>query len=116
MLPQWFFMLGNIINKIIIGFGVFLIAFAVFLVIRCFYLNNAVDKLKKENTTLQGEKNALYETIKGYENAKVESDKTIKMLRDAAEQDKNNLYWYHQRVPADVLSVLQKRHNRDKAN
>ena len=116
MLPLWFFMLGNVINKIIIGLAVFLICLAIFLAVRCFYLDNVVDTLKKENTALQGEKNALLETIKGYENAKVESDKTIKELRNAANLAKENLDWYYQRVPADVLNVLQKRHNRNKTN
>lgn len=83
----------------------------VFLALWCFYLNYRVDALKKENNALQGEKNALYETIKGYENAKVESDKTIKKLRDAAENDKNNLDWYNERVPYDVLDIMQKQYN-----
>lgn len=90
----------------------------VFLALWCFYLNYRVDILKKENDALQVEKNALNETvkgyeetIKGYENAKVESDKTIKKLRDAAEQDKKNLDWYNERVPYDVLDVVQKQYN-----
>ena len=110
MLPLWYFMLGSIkMTKIIICLAAFLALWAV-----C--LNYRVNTLKKENIALQSEKNALLETIKDYENAKVESDKTIKMLRDTTKSNKENLDWYNQRVPADVLNVLQKRHNRNKAN
>lgn len=93
-----------------------IILIAVFLALWCIYLNYSMGILKRENITLQGEKNALYETIKRYENAKTESDKTIKRLRDAVEQDKDNLDWYNKRIPHDVVAVLQKQYNDCRSN
>lgn len=93
-----------------------IILISVFLALWCFYLNYSIDLLKKENISLQGEKNALSETIKGYKNAKVESDRTIKKLRAAAEKDKENLDWYNQRVPYDVLDIMQKQYDNNKTD
>lgn len=93
-----------------------IILIAVFLALWCIYLNYSIDILKKENITLQIEKNALSEVIKGYENAKMESDKTIKKLRAAAEKDKENLDWYNQPVAYDVLDIMQKQYNNHKAH
>lgn len=93
-----------------------MILLSVFLALWCFYLNCRIDLFKKENISLQGEKNALSEIIKGYENAKVESDRTIKKLRAATENNKENLDWYNQRVPYDVLDIMQKQYSNRKAD
>lgn len=87
-----------------------------FLALWCVYLNFKVDALKNENMALQTQKNALVKAIKDFENAKIESDKTIKMLREAANKSQANINWYNECVPDDVLNVLQKRHLARQAN
>lgn len=71
---------------------------------------------KKEITTLENEKIALFQNIERYKNAEMEANKTIKSLRQSAESNKNCLDWSRTPVCADMLNILQERHNRNRAN
>ena len=75
-----------------------------------------IDDLKKQNARLEAEKNNLSLLIKDYKNAQMEADKTIKTLRDAVKDNKENLDWYNDRVPYDVLDIMSKRYNGNKTN
>lgn len=70
---------------------------------------------QKENAVLESEKKGLINIVKGYQNAEVEANITIKELRGQL-LDKNNLDWYNTAIPADLLDSLRKRHNRNRKN
>lgn len=70
----------------------------------------------KEIESLKGEKDNLINIIEDYKNAEVEANKSIKQLRKAIENSKDNLYWYNTPIPADLLNVMQERHNRNRKN
>lgn len=94
----------------------YILIFAIAISVWCYYLNYRVDTLKKQNARLEAEKNSLSLVIKDYKNAQMEADKTIKTLRDAVEKNKENLDWYNDRVPYDVLDIMQKQYNGNKTN
>ena len=68
---------------------------------------------QKENAVLESEKKGLINIVKGYQNAEVEANITIKELREQL-VDKNNLDWYNGAIPADLLDSVRKRHNRNR--
>lgn len=68
----------------------------------------------KEIESLKGEKDNLINIIEGYKNAEMEANKSIKQLRKALENSKDNLDWYNTPIPSDLLNVLQERHNRNR--
>lgn len=70
----------------------------------------------KEIESLKGEKDNLINIIEGYKNAEMEANKSIKQLRKAIEDNKDNLDWYYQPIPFDLLNVMQERHNRNRKN
>ena len=70
----------------------------------------------KEIESLKGEKDNLISIIEGYKNAEVEANKSIKQLRKAIENSKDNMDWYNTPIPADLLNVMQERHNRNRKN
>lgn len=72
----------------------------------------ANDKIK----SLESEKNNLVNIVKGYQNAEVEANITIKQLRDKIRDNKKSSDWYNTPIPTDVLDVMQKRHNRRRKN
>lgn len=92
-----------------------MIAFVILCCI-CVYLNRRVDTLKEENARLESEKNNLSLMIKEYKNAQMEADKTIKKLRESIKDNQENLDWYNERVPYDVLDIMQKQYSNNKAN
>ena len=70
----------------------------------------------KEIESLKGEKDNLINIIEGYKNAEMEANKSIKQLRKALENSKDNLDWYNAPIPADLLGVMRERHNRNRKN
>lgn len=68
---------------------------------------------QKENAVLESEKKGLINIVKGYQNAEVEANITIKELREQL-VDKNNLDWYNGAIPANLLDRVRKRHNRNR--
>ena len=94
----------------------YILIFAIAISIWCYYLNCRVDDLKKQNARLEAEKNSLSLLIKDYKNAQMEADKAIKTLRDAVKDNKENLDWYNDRVPYDILDIMSKRYNGNKTN
>lgn len=70
---------------------------------------------QKENAVLEREKKGFINIVKGYQNAEVEANITIKELRSQL-SDKNNLDWYNGAIPADLLDSVRKRHNRNRKN
>lgn len=70
---------------------------------------------QKENAVLESEKKGLINIVKGYQNAEVEANITIKELRSQL-LDKSNLDWYNGAIPADLLDSVRKRHNRNRKN
>lgn len=65
---------------------------------------------------LESEKNNLINIVKGYQNVEVEANITIKQLRDKIRNNNQSNDWYNTPIDANVLNILQKRHNRNKAN
>ena len=68
----------------------------------------------KEITALENDKDKLINTIKEYQNAEMEANKSIKQLRETLKSNQANMDWYRQPLPVDVLNVLQERHNRNR--
>lgn len=91
--------------KYLLIYAVILFIWAVFNQFRVNLLQAEAKKLEINNQNLQIQ-------IGRMKNAEKEASTTIAALRKAAEADKKNLDWYRQPVPADVLTELQKRHNR----
>lgn len=71
---------------------------------------------QKEVATLESEKNSLTNMVKGYQNAEVEANITIRELRNKIRDNQKSIDWYNTPIPDDVLDVLQKRHNRNRKN
>lgn len=69
---------------------------------------------QKEITALESEKNGLINMMKGYQNAEVEANLTIKQLRNQIRDNKESTDWYNTPVPVELLDVIRKRHNRKK--
>lgn len=69
---------------------------------------------QKEITVLESEKNGLINAMKGYQNAEVEANLTIKQLRNQIRDNKESTDWYNTPIPTDVLDIIRKRHNRKK--
>ena len=54
--------------------------------------------------------------VKGYQNAEVEANITIRELRNKIRDNQKSIDWYNTPIPTDVLNVLQERHNRRRKN
>lgn len=65
---------------------------------------------------LESEKNNLVNIVKGYQNAEVEANITIKQLRDKIRNNNQSNNWYNTPIPSDLIDVVRKRHNRNKTN
>lgn len=90
-----------------------IVVIAVFLGVGALYLNYRVDCLKKENITLENEKNGLKDRIKGYEdaiqkynNAQERAGKTIEKVRTIVRNVKSDCDCYHTALPNDVRRLL----------
>lgn len=94
----------------------YIVILAVFLAACLYFTFNrlviANDKIK----SLESEKNNLVNIVKGYQNAEVEANITIKQLRDKIRDNKKSSDWYNTPIPTDVLDVMQERHNRRRKN
>lgn len=71
---------------------------------------------QNEIATLESEKNNLTNMVKGYQNAEVEANITIRELRNKIRDNQKSIDWYNTPIPTDVLNVLQERHNRRRKN
>ena len=71
---------------------------------------------REEITTLESEKNRLTNIVKGYQNAEVEANITIRELRNKIRDNQKSVDWYNTPIPSDVLNILQERHNRRRKN
>ena len=83
----------------------------------CLYF--AIDRLviaKDKINSLESEKNRLTNIVKGYQNAEVEANITIKQLRDKIRNNNQSNDWYNTPIDANVLNILQERHNRRRKN
>lgn len=69
-----------------------------------------------EIESLRDEKNKLMDLLEEAQNAEMEANKSIKQLRKAIENSKDNLDWYNTPIPSDLLNVMQERHNRNRKN
>lgn len=75
-----------------------------------------IKALDKEITDLESEKTRLTNIVKGYQNAEVEANITIRELRNKIRDNKQSTDWYNTPIDANVLNVLQERHNRNRKN
>ena len=92
---------------------------AVLAVILAVCLYFAIDRLviaKDKINSLESEKNRLTNIVKGYQNAEVEANITIKQLRDKIRNNNQSNDWYNTPIDANVLNILQERHNRRRKN
>lgn len=83
----------------------------------CLYF--AINRLVVANdkiNSLESEKNNLINIVKGYQNAEVEANITIRELRDKIRNNNQSNNWYNTPIPFELLDVVQKRHNRNKTN
>lgn len=69
-----------------------------------------------EIESLRDEKNKLMDLLEEAQNAEVEANKSIKRLRRVIENSKASMDWYNTPIPADLLDVMQERHNRNRKN
>ena len=88
----------------------------VFLAICVIILFNLYTNSRNEINTLKNEKNVLETTIEEMKNAEMASNKTIKRLREAIADNKDDFDWYRHPIPLSVLNELQKQHNSRKTN
>lgn len=92
---------------------------AVLAVILAVCLYFAIDRLVIANdkiNALESEKNRLTNIVKGYQNAEVEANITIRELRNKIRDNNQSNNWYNTPIPFELLDVMQKRHNRNKTN
>lgn len=89
---------------------------AVFLAVCLYFTFNRLVIAKDKIKSLESEKNNLVNIVKGYQNAEVEANITIKQLRDKIRDNKKSSDWYNTPIPTDVLDVMQERHNRRRKN
>lgn len=83
----------------------------------CLYFT--IDRLVIANNkinSLESEKNNLVNIVKGYQNAEVEANITIRELRNKIRNNNKSNDWYNTPIPFDLIDVMRKRHNRNKAN
>lgn len=71
---------------------------------------------QKEIALLESEKNNLKNIVKGYQNAEVEANHTIRELRNQIRNSPKNTDWYNTLIPFELLDVMQERHNRNRKN
>lgn len=92
---------------------------AVLAVILAVCLYFAINRLVVANdkiNSLESEKNNLINIVKGYQNAEMEANITIKQLRDKIRNNNQSNNWYNTPIDANVLNILQERHNRRRKN
>ena len=92
----------------------YIVILTVSLAVTAFFLYSRVITLEKDKTSLESEKTALMTTIERYKNAQVESNKTIKKLREISKTNKESSDWYDNSIPDDYIKFLQERHNRSR--
>ena len=83
----------------------------------CLYF--AINRLVVANdkiNSLESEKNNLINIVKGYQNAEVEANITIRELRNKIRDNNQSNDWYNTPIDANVLNILQERHNRRRKN
>lgn len=88
----------------------------VILAVSVYILFSMYKHSQKEINALESEKNRLTNIVKGYQNAEVEANITIRELRNKIRDNQKSSDWYNTPIPADVLNVLQERHNRHGKN
>ena len=71
---------------------------------------------REEISALESDKTRLTNIVKGYQNAEVEANITIRELRNQIRDNQKSVDWYNTPIPADILDVMQKRHNRNRKN
>ena len=69
---------------------------------------------RDEIITLESDITRLTNIVKGYQNAEMEANITIKELREQIRSNQESTDWYNTPIPANVLDVMQKRHNRNR--
>lgn len=91
-----------------------IVVIAVFLGVETLYLNYRVDCLKKENITLENEKNGLKDKIKGYEDAIQEynvaqerAGEKIEKVRTIVRNIKSDCDCYNTLLPDGVRKILR---------
>ena len=89
---------------------------AVILAVCLYFAINRLVVAKDKINSLESEKNNLINIVKGYQNAEVEANITIKQLRDKIRNNNQSNDWYNTPIPFELLDVVQKRHNRNKTN
>ena len=89
---------------------------AVILAVCLYFAINRLVVANDKINSLESEKNNLINIVKGYQNAEVEANITIKQLRDKIRNNNQSNDWYNTPIPFELLDVMQKRHNRNKTN
>ena len=89
---------------------------AVILAVCLYFAINGLVIANDKINSLESEKNNLINIVKGYQNAEVEANITIKQLRDKIRNNNKSNNWYNTPIPFELLDVMQKRHNRNKTN
>ena len=88
----------------------------VILAVSAYILFSMYRYTQKEKNALESEKNRLTNIVKGYQNAEVEANITIRELRNKIRDNQKSVDWYNTPIDANVLNILQKRHNRNRKN
>ena len=89
---------------------------AAILAVCLYFAINSLVIAKDKINSLESEKNRLTNIVKGYQNAEVEANITIKQLRDKIRNNNQSNDWYNTPIDANVLNILQERHNRRRKN
>ena len=86
----------------------------VILAVTAYFLFSMYIHSREEISALESDKTRLTNIVKGYQNAEVEANITIKELREQIRSNQESTDWYNTPIPANVLDVMQKRHNRNR--
>ena len=89
---------------------------AVILAACLYFAINRLVVAKDKINSLESEKNRLTNIVKGYQNAEVEANITIRELRNKIRDNNQSNDWYNTPIDANVLNILQERHNRRRKN
>ena len=89
---------------------------AVILAVCLYFTFNRLVIANDKINALESEKNNLINIVKGYQNAEVEANITIKQLRDKIRNNNQSNDWYNTPIDANVLNIWQERHNRRRKN
>ena len=78
----------------------------VILAVTAYFLFSMYIHSREEISALESDKTRLTNIVKGYQNAEVEANITIKELREQIRSNQESTDWYNTPIPANVLDVM----------